>query len=54
MYGEFNKLINYNSEVYMHLTFCMHGHFHLIHNPFEYKCETCQFFMHPFQDAIHT
>jgi len=33
----------------MHLKFCMHEHFDLIINPFKYKCETSQIFMHPFQ-----
>ncbi len=28
---------------------CMHEHFDLITNPFKYKCETYNIFIHPFQ-----
>jgi hypothetical protein len=40
----------YNLKVYMHP--CMHEHFDLIINPFKYKCETCQIFIHPFQKIV--
>jgi hypothetical protein len=33
----------------MHPTLCMHEHFDLIINPFKYKCETSQIFIHPFK-----
>jgi len=33
----------------MHPRVCMHEHFDLITNPFKYKCETCNVFIHPFQ-----
>jgi hypothetical protein len=33
----------------MHLRLCMQEHFHLIINPFKYKCETSHVFIHPFQ-----
>ncbi len=44
MYGK-----NCNLEVYMHLKLCMHEHFDLINNPFKYKCETSQVFIHSFK-----
>jgi len=40
---------NCNLEVYMHHRLCMHEHFDLITNPFKYKCQTSQVFIHPFQ-----
>jgi hypothetical protein len=39
-------------QVYMHPKFCMHEHFDLITNPFKYKCETCQVFIHLFQKIV--
>jgi hypothetical protein len=36
----------------MHLRLCMHEHFDLIINPFKYKCETSQFFIHPFKKYL--
>jgi predicted amidophosphoribosyltransferase len=30
----------------MHFRLCMHQRFDLITNPFKYKCETCQNFIH--------
>jgi hypothetical protein len=38
-----------NLKVYMLSRFCMHEHFDLIRNPFKYKHETSQVFIHPFQ-----
>ncbi len=43
---------NYNLKVYMHPRFCMHERFDLIINPFKYKCETSQMFIHPFQKIV--
>jgi hypothetical protein len=34
----------------MHLGLCMLENFDLILNAFKYKCETCQVFIHPFQE----
>jgi hypothetical protein len=36
----------------MHFKLCMHEHFNLIANPFKYKCETFQIFIHPFQKIV--
>jgi hypothetical protein len=36
----------------MHLVVCMHEHFDLITNPFKYKCEIYQIFIHPFQEIM--
>ncbi len=36
----------------MHIIFYMHEHFDIIINPFKYKCETCQIFIHPFQKIM--
>ncbi len=36
----------------MHPKLCMHEHFHLINNPFIYKCETSQVFIHSFQKIM--
>jgi hypothetical protein len=36
----------------MHHRLCMHEHFDLISNPFKYKCETFQIFIHPFQKIV--
>jgi hypothetical protein len=33
----------------MHPRLCMHEHFDLITNPFKYKCQILQDFIHPFQ-----
>jgi len=38
----------------MHVKICMHEHFDLITNPFKYKCETSQIFIHPFQKIVVT
>jgi hypothetical protein len=43
---------NYNLKVYMYSRLCMHEHFDLIINPFKYKYETCQSFIHPFQNIM--
>jgi hypothetical protein len=48
----YNNLIYekiYNLKVYMLSRFCMHEHFDQINNPFKYKYETSQTFIHPFQ-----
>jgi hypothetical protein len=47
----YNNLIYEKNDlkVYMHLRLCMHEHFNLITNPFKYKCETSQVFIHLFQ-----
>jgi hypothetical protein len=37
----------YNLKIYMHPKLCMHEHFDLIINPFKYKYETSQVFIHP-------
>jgi hypothetical protein len=47
---DFKTLKNYNLKVYMHLGLCMLEIFDLILNAFKYKCETCQVFIHPFQE----
>jgi hypothetical protein len=44
---KFNILKICNLEVYMHSEICMHECFDLITNPFNYKCESCQIFIHP-------
>jgi hypothetical protein len=49
---EFNIWKNINLEVYMHPKFCMHEHFDLITNPFKYKCETSQIFIHSFKKIV--
>jgi hypothetical protein len=36
----------------MHSRLCMHEHFDLIINPFKYKCEISQVFIHPFQKIV--
>jgi len=36
----------------MHPKFCMHEHFSIITNPFKYKCETSQIFVHPFKKIM--
>jgi len=36
----------------MYHKLCMHEHFDLITNPFKYKCETFQIFIHPFQKIV--
>jgi len=36
----------------MHPRRCMHEHFDLITNPFNYKCETFQNFIHPFKKVV--
>ncbi len=43
---------NYNLKVDMHPKLYMHEHFELITNPFKYKCETLQVFIHPFQKIM--
>jgi hypothetical protein len=44
---------NYNLDFYMHLKLtCIHEHFDLITNPFKYKCEMCQVFIHPFHEIM--
>ncbi len=52
MYKNYIFNYNYNLEVYMHPRFCMHEHFHLINNPFRYKCETSQVFLHAFKKLM--
>jgi hypothetical protein len=36
----------------MYHIFYMHKHFDIITNPFKYKYETCQIFIHPFQKIV--
>jgi hypothetical protein len=36
----------------MNFKLCMYEHFDLITNPFKYKCETSQFFIHSFQTIV--
>ncbi len=36
----------------MHLKIFTCEHFDVINNTFNYKCETCQIFKHPFQKII--
>ncbi len=36
----------------MHLNVCIHEHFDLITDPFKYKCETFQNFIHPFSKIM--
>jgi hypothetical protein len=43
---------NYNLNVYMHPKLYMHEHFDPITNPFKYKCEASQIFIHPFQKIV--
>jgi hypothetical protein len=38
--------------IYMHPRFCMHEHFDLITNPFNYKCETSQVFIYTFKTIM--
>jgi hypothetical protein len=47
---DLNILKNNNLKVYMHLGLCMFQNFDLIPNAFKYKCETCQVFIHPFEE----
>jgi hypothetical protein len=36
----------------MYLRLCMHEHFDIIINPFKYKYETSQIFIHPFKKIV--
>jgi hypothetical protein len=36
----------------MHSKLCIHEHLDLITNPFKYKCETFQNFIHPFHKIV--
>jgi hypothetical protein len=43
---------NCNLKVYMHPIFCMHEHFDLITNPFNYKYEIFQIYIYPFKKIV--
>jgi hypothetical protein len=43
---------NYNLKIYMHPKLCMHEHFDLIINPFKYKYETSQIFIHLLKNIV--
>jgi len=43
---------NYNLKIYMHPKLCMHQHFDLIINPFKYKYETSQIFIHLLKNIV--
>jgi hypothetical protein len=49
---KFNIWKNCNLKVYMHSRLCMHEHFDLIIDPFKYKCENFQVFIHPLKKII--
>jgi hypothetical protein len=42
----------YDLKVYMHFRLCMHEHFDLNINPFQYKCQTSQVFIYSFQKIV--